>query len=118
MYQSAFGRHLVQKRRLWCTKMDSDGIWYGEGSTGVPKHHRVAFGTPDRAFRYGSADVTREPHNCEAHTSQQRFSVQNQRILYEMRFAVISYSIVEVCKSDFEGYPELRNFAVSGISGG
>ena len=32
-----------------------------------------------------------------------------------MRFAVISYSIVEVCKTDFEGYPELRNFALMGF---
>lgn len=35
-----------------------------------------------------------------------------------MRFAVISYSIVGVCKTDFEGYPELRNFAQPGLKGG
>lgn len=32
-----------------------------------------------------------------------------------MRFAVISYSIVGVCKTDFEGYPEMRNFALAGF---
>ena len=34
-----------------------------------------------------------------------------------MRFAVISYSIVGVCKTDFEGWPGLRNFALSGLRG-
>ena len=43
---------------------------------------------------------------------QQEFSVRKQRILYEMRFAVVSYSIVGVCKTDFEGWPGLRNFVV------
>ena len=34
-----------------------------------------------------------------------------------MRFTVISYSIVGVCKTDFEGWPGLRNFALSGLRG-
>lgn len=29
-----------------------------------------------------------------------------------MVFTVVSYSIVGVCKTDFEGYSELRNFVV------
>ena len=77
----------------------------------------MTFGTLYRAFRYGSADVTREPNNSEASTFQQEFSVQNQRILYEMRFTVISYSIVGVCKTDFEGWPGLRNFVVPEVNG-
>lgn len=35
-----------------------------------------------------------------------------------MRFAVISYSIAGVCKTDFEGWPGLRNFVVSEVKGG
>lgn len=69
------------------------------------------------AFSTGNADVIGEQHNSEASSFQQGLSVQNQRILYEMRFTVISYSIVRVCKTDFEGYPELRNFALSGLRG-
>ena len=34
-----------------------------------------------------------------------------------MRFTVISYSIVGVCKTDFEGWPGLRDFALSGLRG-
>lgn len=34
-----------------------------------------------------------------------------------MRFTVISYSIVGVCKTDFEGYSELRNFVVPEVNG-
>lgn len=52
------------------------GAYRGSGS-GVPTHHRVTFGTPDRAFRYGSADVTREPNNSEASTFQQGFLYEN-----------------------------------------
>ena len=48
---------------------------------------------------------------------QQEFSVRKQRILYEMRFAVVSYSIVGVCKTDFEGWPGLRNFVVPEVNG-
>jgi len=70
------------------------------------------------AFGTGNADVIGEQHNSEARSFQQGLSVQNQRILYEMRFTVISYSIVGVCKTDFEGYPELRNFAQPGLKGG
>ena len=69
------------------------------------------------AFGTGNADVIGEQHNSEASSFQQEFSVHNQRILYEMRFTVISYSIVRVCKTDFEGSPELRNFALSGLRG-
>lgn len=69
------------------------------------------------AFGTGNADVIGEQHNSEARSFQQGLSVQNQRILYEMRFTVISYSIVGVCKTDFEGWPELRNFALSGLRG-
>lgn len=35
-----------------------------------------------------------------------------------MRFAVVSYSIVGVCKTDFEGWPGLRNFVVPEVKGG
>lgn len=34
-----------------------------------------------------------------------------------MRFTVISYSIVGVCKTDFEGWPGLRNFVVPEVNG-
>ena len=34
-----------------------------------------------------------------------------------MKLTVISYSIVGVCKTDFEGWPGLRNFALSGLRG-
>ena len=77
---------LVHGKTGWCTEVDSDGVWYRKGGSGVPKHHLVAVGTPDRALRYGNADVTRETHNSGGHTSQQGFSVQHQRILYEVYF--------------------------------
>ena len=64
---------LVHIKAGWCTKVPSDGIWYRRDGSGVPKHHRVTAGTPDRAFRYGSADVTREQNNSEASTFQQGF---------------------------------------------
>ena len=67
------------------------------------------------AFGTGNADVIGERHNSEASSFQQGLSVQNQRIPYEMRFTVISYSSVGVCKTDFEGYSELRNFVVSEV---
>ena len=70
------------------------------------------------AFGTGNADVIGEQHNSEASSFQQEFSVRNQRILYEMRFAVVSYSIVGVCKTDFEGWPGLRNFVVPEVKGG
>ncbi len=69
------------------------------------------------AFGTGNADVIGEQHNSEASSFQQGLSVQNQRILYEMRFTVISYSIVGVCKTDFEGWPGLRNFVVPEVNG-
>ncbi len=56
-------------------------------------------------------------YGCNKQKFFGHFSVQNQHILYEMRFAVISYSIVGVCKTDFEGYPELRIFALMGFNG-
>ena len=68
------------------------------------------------AFGTGNADVIGEQHNSEASSFQQGLSVQNQRILYEMRFAVVSYSIVGVCKTDFEGWPGLRNFVVPEVN--
>ena len=34
-----------------------------------------------------------------------------------MVFTVVSYSIVGVCKTDFEGWPGLRNFVVSEVKG-
>lgn len=71
MHNSQCG--LVHRKAGGCTKEPSDGVWYRGSDSGVPTHHRVTAGTPNRAFWYGSADVTREPHNSEASTFQQGF---------------------------------------------
>lgn len=75
----------IHRKAGWCTKEPSDGVWYRGSDSGVPTHHLVAFGTPDRAFRYGNADVTRGPHNSEARSFKQKgfctkstYSVRNE----------------------------------------
>lgn len=89
MYKSAFERGAVQERWFWCTKASSGGSWCTR--QGFPVRKRGAAGDLITSEAWPETLTT-----VRSAASGKGFSVRNQRILYEMIFGVVSYSVAEV----------------------
>ena len=80
-------------------------VWYTKRQSGVPKYLRITFGAGEATLVYKkhfvhqigvSSTKAQKSYYSQTCTFQQECSVQNQRILYEMIFSVVSYSVTVV----------------------